>query len=479
MSKRVAVSSLNASTKDILNVIRANASPQYQSTIPVVETANDIPVVGQYFEGYPALANEALEALVGRISFVAMKSATFNNVFAPMKKGFLEYGETIEDIFVGIAKVYDFDADKAQGREMKRYSNDVHAIFHAVNWKVLYPVTIEQEQFRTAFLTPEGVTDLITKLIDQIFQAYEYDEYLLFKYLIIKGVTHGKVTPLGVDLTNIKNAGKAFRKTSTDFTFMKRAFNLKKVLTNCPKERQHIFIDSAFESEYDVEVLASAFNMSKADYIGARTVIDDFTTFDNERFEQIRASSDMIEEVTSNELTAMANVKAILVDTEWFQVYDKLAQMEENRVGSGLYWNYFYHSWKVVSTSPFSNAVAFIDSSALASAPNTISATVSDKSVSDTATVLTVDLGEALSLRSQSVTFEQTPEAILESVAIHKYGAIIYPKDADAVVLKVMVGDTEYVSATQSGSDYTEATVGATADVGDTILFVKSSLVGD
>ena len=172
MSKRVAVSSLNAITKDILNVIRANASPQYQSTIPVVETANDIPVVGQYFEGYPALANEALEALVGRISFVAMKSATFNNVFAPMKKGFLEYGETIEDIFVGIAKVYDFDADKAQGREMKRYSNDVHAIFHAVNWKVLYPVTIEQEQFRTAFLTPEGVTDLITKLIDQIFQCY-------------------------------------------------------------------------------------------------------------------------------------------------------------------------------------------------------------------------------------------------------------------------------------------------------------------
>ena len=479
MPSRVAVSTLQASSIDILNVIRENASPAYQSKIPVIEKATDIPKVGQVMEGYPALANEAMQALIGRIAFVAMKSATFNNVFAPMKKGFLNYGETIEEVFAEIAKVYKFDANKAPARELKRYPGNVHTVFHAVNWKVLYPLTIDQEEYRHAFISETGVVDLITKLIDQIFQAYQYDEYLLFKYLIIKGVTHGQLKPIAVDLTNIKNAGKAFRATSTDFTFMKRDYNLKGVLNNTPKERQHIFMDATFEASYDVDVLASAFNMNKADYIGQRTVIDSFTTFDNERFEEIRASSDMIEEVSASELALMADVKAVMVDTEWFQVYDNLAQMEENRVGSGLYWNYFYHSWKVVSTSPFANAVAFVDSSAVASNPNTVEFTVTDKSVADYATVLTLGMESELELRGQGYNFVQTEDATEDGVAIHKYGAIILPKNSEGAVLEVVIGGDTYVSATEDNSSYTEYTVVGTEDVGDEILFVKKSLISD
>ena len=479
MPTKVAMSSLNARTIDILNVIRANASPQYQSLIPVVTTANDIPKVGQQMEGYPALANEAVQALMGRIAFVAMKSATFNNVFRSMKKGFLTHGETVEDIFVEIAKVYDFDADKAKEREFKRYSSNVHSIFHAVNWKVLYPLSIDQEEYRHAFLSEEGVVDLVTKLIDQIFQAYEYDEYLLFKYLLIKAVTHGEIKPMSVDLSSIKNAGKAFRSTSTNFTFMKRDYNLKGVLNNCPKERQHIFISSEFEADYDVEVLASAFNMSKADYIGQRTVIDDFTTFDNERFEQIRSACDRIEEVTSAELTLMAGVKAILVDTEWFQVYDNLAQMEEDRVGSGLYWNYFYHSWKIVSSSPFANAVAFVDSNSVASNPDYFECVVTDKNATDTATILTLTPPSEREFLAQGYQFVQTADATENGIAIHRYGAVIIPADATPVSISIMLNGVEYVSCTSAGQPvvYTEAVVADTADVGDEILFVKASMI--
>lgn len=478
MPSKVSVSTLQASSIDILNVIRNNASPQYQDKIPVITKATDIPKVGQTMEGYPALANEAVQALMGRIAFVAMKSATFNNVFRPMKKGFLSHGETIEDVFVEIAKVYDFDANKAPQRELKRYASNVHAVFHAVNWKVLYPLTIDQEEYRHAFLSEDGVVDLITKLIDQIFQAYEYDEYLLFKYLIIKGVTHGDVKPIGVDLTNIKNAGKAFRATSSQFTFMKRDYNLKGVLNNTPKERQHIFIDSNFEADYDVDVLASAFNLNKADYIGQRTVIDSFTTFDNERFEKIREASDMIDEVTAEELALMADVKAVLVDTEWFQVYDNLAQMEEDRVGSGLYWNYFYHSWKVVSTSPFANAVAFVDSSSITSNPNTINFKVVDKSEASYATVLTLGMTDSAELRGHGLEFIQTEDATEDGIAIHKYGAIIIPADKSGAVLEVNVNGDVYVSATNTDG-YAEYTVSGAEDVGDTILFVKKSLMPD
>ena len=60
----------------------------------------------------------------------------------------------------------------------------------------------------------------------------------------------------------------------------------------------------------------------------------------------------------------MANIKALIIDSEWFQIYDNLTQMTENYVASGLYWNYYLNIWKTVSFSPFSNAIAFAQTNA-------------------------------------------------------------------------------------------------------------------
>ena len=64
MPKRISVSTLNASTMDILNTIRQNASMEYQSLVPEVTKASDIPKVGEVLYGYPALANQFLSTLL-------------------------------------------------------------------------------------------------------------------------------------------------------------------------------------------------------------------------------------------------------------------------------------------------------------------------------------------------------------------------------------------------------------------------------
>ena len=76
-----------------------------------------------------------------------------------------------------------------------------------------------------------------------------------------------------------------------------------------------------------------------------------------------------LEEVTTDELTLMRDVKGVLLDEEWFQVYDNLFEFDETRVGSGLYWNYWLHCWKTISYSPFANAIVFVDSGATISLP--------------------------------------------------------------------------------------------------------------
>ena len=180
MAHKIAISTLNASTIDILNVIRQNASAEYQSLVPAVTTENDIPKVGQVICGYPALANQFLNALINRIASVRIKSAVFNNAYASLKKGMLEFGETVAEYFVQIAKAREFSAEKAESREFKRTIPDVRAAFHEMNYRVQYPITIQDIDLRTAFLSADGVTDMIAKIVDSVYTAAEYDEFLLF-----------------------------------------------------------------------------------------------------------------------------------------------------------------------------------------------------------------------------------------------------------------------------------------------------------
>ena len=449
MAHRIAVSTLNASTVDILNVIRDNASLAYQSSVPEVQTANDIPRVGEVIYGTAAFSNEFINALVNRIALVRVQSATFNNPYERLKKGYLDYGESIEEIFVNIAKVFEFSQEKAENRELKQYKPDVKSAFHVMNWRAQYPITIQDEDLRMAFQSMGGVQDLIAKIIDAVYTAAEYDEYLLFKYLLIKAISHGKMHPVSIGNGAMTDAAVAFRGTSNMMTFIKTQYNTAGVHTSTPKNDQYIFMDAMYNASYDVNVLASAFNMDKASFSGKLKLIDDWTTFDNERFEEIRRNSDMIEEVTAEELALMKNVKAVLVDGEWFQVYDNNTKFTEVYVSSGLYWNYNLNIWKTVSSSPFSNAVVFVVEGANVALPETFTVEVMDKSVAENAIVLTLNVqDDDAVLHSTEGNFVQTQVATESGIAVHKYGAVIFPDGDGSFNLVMEVGGVTYTSTT-------------------------------
>ena len=468
MAKRIAQTTLNARTIDILNVIRANASYEYQKDIPKIDKESDIPKVGEIIYGTPVHANEFINALVNRIAIVRLQSAIFNNPYSRLKKGYLEFGETVEDIFVGIIKAMKFDPEKSEGREFKRSMPNVQSVFHMTNWKVVYPVTIEKQTLKRAFLSIDGVTDLITKIIEQVYTSAEYDEYLLFKYLLIKAISHGKMYVQGIDESDPKNNAKAFRGKSNLLTLdMTGRFNEYGVQNNTPIENQVIFMDAQFNADFDVDVLASAFNMDKADFIGRLHLIDDWGSFDNERFATIREESDGIEEVTKEELALMKGVKAVLLDEKWFQVYDNLFEFDETKVGSGLYWNYWLHVWKTISYSPFANAIVFVDNKATTGVPNSITVEITGKDVSDVATVFTLGVKDnTASLQSTAVTFEQTGIMTKDSIAVQKYGALIIPSTAKEKEI-TLVADIE-------GNKYTSASTSTAGNnAGDTVILNK------
>lgn len=466
MAKRIALQNLNASTYDILNAIRNNASAEYTSLIPEVSDVEGLKKIGDVFYGYPALANQFITALVNRIALVRVKGALFNNMYADLKKGYLEYGETVEEVFVGIAKAREFSVEKAEAREFKRTLPDVRTAFHMINYRAQYPVTIQNEDLRMAFMSMGGVQDLIAKIVDQVYTGAEYDEYLLFKYLLIKAIAHGKAYPVKIDSTDPKATAKAFRGYSNKLMFMSDKYNDAGVHTVTGRDAQNIFMDAEYNATFDVEVLASAFNMDKATFMGRLRLIDDWTTFDNARFDEIRANSDNLEVVTEDELALMAHIKGVLVDTEWFQFYDNLTNFTEKYVASGIYWNYFLNVWKTVSYSPFSNIVVFVDDTANITMPETVTVEVQTVSVGDAGhTVALVVDEDTPALHDAQFTFVQTQDAVEKGIAVFKYGGYMFPANAGGTKVQITADGVTYTSA--SNLDPT------TVKVGDTIALTK------
>lgn len=217
-------------------------------------------------------------------------------------------------------------------------------------------------------------------------------------------------------------------------------------------------MDAMFNAKFDVNVLASAFNMDKADFMGRLFLIDNWNEFDNERFEIIRENSDGIEEVTTDELKLLSDVKAVIIDENWFQVYDNNNKFTEQYVASGLYWNYFYHTWKTVSNSPFANAIVFVTDASTITVPDSITVHVDAKDESDYATVFTISADfENASLEPQSVNFVQTEALTSAGIAVQRYGGIMIPNDkvSEEITLVATIGDNTYTATSTINGDTT------------------------
>lgn len=386
---------LTANAAQVLNAIRANQNYDYQSRVPEA-TQDTLKQVGNAILSSFDLQNAFLNALVNRIALVLINSKMFYNPLRVFKKGTIEYGEIVEEIFVNIAKAHVYDPVVAEQEVFKREIPDVDAIFHKMNYKNFYKVTIQNEDLRQAFLSSQGISDLIARIVDSLYSGANYDEFLIMKNMIVDAVKNGRMAAVTIPEATAENAKSiitTIKSVSNALEFPSTAYNAQGVLTYTPKDRQVLILDTKFDAINDVEVLASAFNMDKAEFMGRRVLIDNFAD--------------------------LTGVPAVLVDESWWMVFDMQINFTEIYNAQGLYWNYFYHVWKLFSESPYSNAVVFTSN------PNSVtSVTVSPESANVakgstqqmTATVVTT--GYAPKTVNWSVTGAQTPTSRISNTGL-------------------------------------------------------------
>lgn len=333
----------NQTLINILNTIRENASEEYQERIPEA-TRTNLSAVGDPILNHVSVRNEFTDALINRIAFVRVTSMVANNPLEILKKGSKPLGDDVQEIFINMASAQTYDPE---GKNLlNRVIPDVKTIYHRMNRKDQYKVTIGRQDLAKAFTSWKDFGDFVQGCINSLYSGDAYDEFILFKKVITDAISNNAIKKVEVaDPTiNAENASefvKAVKTISLGMTFMSSDYNAyldvqesdtKAVKTYTPKENQIILIDSATSVSVDVDVLAKAFNLDKTEFLARQIVIDAF---------------------------ADPSVRAVVMDIGTSQIYDDLFELDSFYNPEGKYMNYLLDHWQTISLSCFTNAVAF------------------------------------------------------------------------------------------------------------------------
>lgn len=418
--------------------------------VRIPDDTRSLHAIGDFIMGYQPYQNAFLNAIVNRIGLTIITSKMWNNPWSVFKRGFMEFGETVEEIFVNLAEPHSFDPVTASKEIYKREIPDVRAAFHTMNFQKFYKATISNDQLRQAFLSWQGITDLIAKIVDAMYTGMEYDEYVTMKYMVCRSILNGDVAFEAVPsvFSTADDMVYGARTISTQMTFLKTDYNRAGVYNSTLRDDQYVIISAEVEALVDVGVLARAFNMEYADFLGHVIVVDSFSDHDLARLALLFGNDANYTPFDATDQAALANIAFIVVDREWWMVFDNFQNFTQNYNGEGLYWQYWYHTWKTFSISPYANACACV-----ASVGTITSVTVSPSTAtiaaggSATFTAAVVKSG----LVSDAVTWSISGQVSAETHIDPSAGILVLGADEPAAGT-ITVTATSVADATKTGT---------------------------
>lgn len=321
-----------------------------------------------FIMGYEPNRNAFLYALMNRIGMTILTSRMWNSPLAWTLRGKLEFGESIEEIFVNLVKVQSFDPTQAPARTFERNVPDVRAAFHVMNWQKDYPVTITTDQLRQAFLSWQGIVDLVNGIVTAMYKSLQKDMYETTKFMLARLMLTGNLHAVTVpDITategrtdNLKSLVEKERATALDMTILSTRWTMANVYNAVDRVSDLYFImPNDVIAAVGVNVLASAFNMSEAEFMGRTIGIDSFSDMDYNRLDLLFEGEADYEHISGADLTNLQKVVGLVVGPEFFQIWENFQETTDNYTGAGLYWNYWHHAWYTFSVSPFEVAALF------------------------------------------------------------------------------------------------------------------------
>lgn len=355
----------------------------YHRYVPVVTESTTIGEFGQ-----PILDSENVNVLndfVGLLKKVvatAVYNKTFNNPLANLEGERMPLGNFIEDVYVNPAKARGFNVNDFAGL-LQKYEAEVATQYLAINSDLQYCVTITREKIRNAFTSWANLENLVSSMVNSLYNGAYLTRYNQAKGLVLSAYTGNNAQIEIVSAVSDEATAKALvKKMRATFSKMQipstrfNAWNKVKggnlaLKTWTDPEDVVVLISADLEATLDVDVLASAFNMSKTDFLGRVIVVDDFSQYADDGTVAVDGSK----------------IQAMICDKAWFKIKTQDFAMDEFYNANNRTWQYYLNDVRMVNYSLFANAVIFatqapvVDATAIKAQTTTVTVKAGEKVV--------------------------------------------------------------------------------------------------
>lgn len=350
---------INMDNVQLLNTVRQYAPVDYQNRIPAV-TQGNIQSALRGFQDYTPSWDVFMGVFLEKIGLQIVRKTTWENPFGIFKRAPMRLGSKIEEVAINLQRAH---AYKNNCTDVFGVENaDVRTAFHSTNRHDYYKITVPLEDvLRGAAVDEYFLSSYLGSLVDNLIVSDNADEYLIFKELLAKANERNAFYNV-----NVPNVLTAQDKAAASRSLVEKVRGMYR-MAKFPSANYSIegrerglitvgrdmvlIIDASTEAAVDVESLAAAFHMDKADFMADSVAVIDAWP------------------------RGMEGTQAMLVDRDFFVVTDTLLSMQAAPTNPcNLSINHYYHHWGIYSFSTFVPCIRFSTDAdtVIASTPATV-----------------------------------------------------------------------------------------------------------
>lgn len=341
-----------ASNVDITNLVASMGSTDLHTRIGTA-TEQNIGNIGTTILNYSVVKNEFLNVLVNKICGQIFMNKVYTNPLSFFEKEPVPYGSTLESVFTDLIQSKNFNENFGTSEVSSLIGVEkppTKTEYYSKNFAKKYKISVSDQQLRTAFLNPNGLQNLINQVLTVPTNSRNFDDFQLMKGLLAnastKEVTLATTYKTANDDVKAKMLTKQTRAIVDRFGMMSKIFNIQGIYTFTNSQNIVIITTPEVSANLDVELLATAFNMEKAE-MGRRIVkIDSFQKYN----------------ATTKAYEADANVELMVIDEDYIQFRRTLQVSESFRNPDQLTTNVFTHNQGIGAVCGFVNAVKILNS---------------------------------------------------------------------------------------------------------------------
>lgn len=331
----------------------------YQTQIPLVDDYTSSQVYGQSLLNLPSdLRNRFIQSLVNRIAYTRFMMDYFENPLRELAGDDLPLGAIGQEIYVNPARGRVYDINDFAGLLVK-YESDIKAEYTEINFDVQYPVTIIRKELEKAFVSWGDFESFLMGISTSLYNGAYIDDYKYTKKLITNAYVNNAVqmetisfagaTPTKDELESLtarlRQAYLDFMVPSTKYNAWKKVGGYGRSIVSWSKpENIVVFVSNKMASILDVNVLANAFNIDKADLMGRVYYVEDFDILDD----------------SGEVIVDGSNIVALICDRRWFKIREKDMFMDEFYNANNRSWQSYLNVIKSFNYSLFANALMLV-----------------------------------------------------------------------------------------------------------------------